>query len=158
APAHAGAADGRTDGPAPVRSAGVGVDVPQGLPVLDCRADCAASPLVGGASGVVRHLGHQAGGASMTDRPTRDQFAEFARLAEQATAGPWELDSGDDAVWHTEYEQHYQVARLNGLTHRRHQNGLFIAAARTAVPLLLDAYAALETENARLRAEAVDPE
>jgi hypothetical protein len=66
---------------------------------------------------------------------TAEQRQEWARLAEAATPGEWEIrnhGSAGSAIVTGEYERVFTVARMF-----EHENAAFIAASRTAVPALL---------------------
>jgi hypothetical protein len=66
---------------------------------------------------------------------TAEQRQEWARLAEAATPGEWEIrnhGSAGSAIVTGEYERVFTVARTF-----EHENAAFIAASRTAVPALL---------------------
>lgn len=74
-----------------------------------------------------------------------DKMAELRRLAEEATPGPWRTSERELTI---EDEEGQWVADCHGFNLGRPHaaNAAFIAAAHTALPVLLD-------EVERLRAE-----
>lgn len=89
---------------------------------------------------------------------TPDELKRLRELCEKATAGPWKSDYCGD-VWTISGEVPHvndggmELFQGIGTTTRGPDNGnaAFIAAARTAVPALLDEVERLEEENAMLR-------
>lgn len=76
----------------------------------------------------------------MSDRPTPEQIAEWSRLCNAATPGPWANDLAiDESLWD-----------------RPDSNAAFIAAARTAVPVLLAEVALLTKERDEAIVKALD--
>jgi len=82
-------------------------------------------------------------------------IAALRALEQAATRGPW-TDSEDHCVGIFR-EDGIHVMDIceceNLMTQNADANAAFIAASRTAIPALLDAYEASLAENARLRAE-----
>ena len=81
---------------------------------------------------------------------TADERAALRALAEAATPGPWER--GDWHIWSKADGVSREVCGMGGWEHR--DDGAFIAAARAAVPALLDALDAAEAERDEARAVA----
>lgn len=103
----------------------------------------------------------------MTDPITPAQLAEWRRIADEATEGPWEwaIDTwrgGYSGLFSCHDQSEVCVPSHcndgddgdawfdDGLTP---PNRIFISTARTAMPALLDELERLEADNARLRAE-----
>ena len=90
----------------------------------------------------------------MTDKIDR---AELRRLCEAATPGPWQwVKDGCECFArgihiHETYEDDPPIVRLENF--REEENAAFIAAARTAIPALLDALDAAEARERRLLAD-----
>ncbi|HEY8691122.1 MAG TPA: hypothetical protein VIR57_00125 [Chloroflexota bacterium] len=86
--------------------------------------------------------------------PQADLVAMRAR-AEAATPGPWQLRLIGEQRWTVNYYEHgfsFRLAEIHGF--EDHQaDADFIAAARTDVPRLLDAYEELRTLSRELAAE-----
>ena len=78
---------------------------------------------------------------------TPSTLAEWRALAEAATAGPWTISSGATMSGETEFW-------ITETSDRFEPDAAFIAAARTAVPALLDEVARL-TEERRVLVEAL---
>jgi hypothetical protein len=85
----------------------------------------------------------------MGERLTAERVAELRALCEAATPGPWRADPEpvDAPGWVSAGDRHEPVAEVYGGTH----NAALIAAARNALPDLLDALAERDAEIARLR-------
>jgi len=97
---------------------------------------------------------------------TPAELLELRALAEAATPGPWDCDSVD--IWNlTDAGQGFEPGRyvdsidiVSGRCEecgtyqgvKRDSDAAFIAAARSAVPALLDRVEALEAEAVKLRA------
>lgn len=94
----------------------------------------------------------------MTAPITPDERAEWRALADAATPGPWEASIDDltdeiNVVHDQEYRAWVAHTGMPGGPYAQ-ESAEFIAAARTAVPRLLDALDTADAEVARLREEA----
>lgn len=81
------------------------------------------------------------------------------KLADAATPGPWEVDRMGDLVSvpgreRDRYGGHIFIGTATGDASSAAEDAAFIAAARTAVPALLDALAAAEHRATRAEAQA----
>ena len=76
-------------------------------------------------------------------------LTEWYRLCEEATPGPWSFDKDDERrrimTWHDAF---YGENILDGMVNG---DAAFIAAAREAMPMLLDEVRKLEAENRSLK-------
>jgi len=68
--------------------------------------------------------------------PSYAQMQEWLALAEAATEGPWETDSGGCCVWTSDGRSDVAHVAIDGADGTR-ADAAFIAAARTAVPELI---------------------
>lgn len=93
---------------------------------------------------------------------TREQVEAWAKLAEQATPGPWEVyecpgceighgDPHQDIFKPMAEGANLSIADVYGDSEDARNRAAFICAARTAVPQLLDQIAAKDAEVERLR-------
>jgi hypothetical protein len=97
---------------------------------------------------------------------TPEQRAELRRIADAATSGPWEIQGPWPEVTLYQYQDEEDPRAPNKIASlgecRGHDNvkddpdAAFIAAARTALPALLDEVDRLEAENERLRSAALE--
>ena len=95
-----------------------------------------------------------------TDPITPAQLAEWRRIADAATKGPWRADEYVvcDAAGNYIANASARVAFWSPIAGRDRPNAAFIATARTAMPALLDEVERLEAQLAEATRRAGDAE
>lgn len=95
--------------------------------------------------------------------PTTAQLAEWQRVTDAATAGPWHVEHEAVGYANERYEVCGETARVNGVTTtpipaecQSDADATFIATARTAMPLLLAEVVRLNDEPSAARGQMVN--